>query len=248
MPLKRILTIFFVFICLISCKTAYQPESVKFEDYRLTNSYQQDSGLITLLRPYADSVNRSMNDIVAIASADLEKTQPEGSLGNLMADAMLVKARQLYNMQVEAALINYGGIRLSSVPAGNITRGKIFELSPFDNVIVIQKMAGNILNQLLDHIAAKGGWPVSGMSFQISNNVAKNILVNGIPLKKDRIYNVALLDYVANGGDDCSMLKQVPQINGGYLFRDALISYFSDFYKAGNKISANIENRVSNAE
>ncbi|MBL0145080.1 MAG: 5'-nucleotidase C-terminal domain-containing protein [Chitinophagaceae bacterium] len=38
--------------------------------------------------------------------------------------------------------MNYGGIRLPAIPAGNITRGKIFELAPFDNIIVLQKISG----------------------------------------------------------------------------------------------------------
>ena len=59
---------------------------------------------------------------------------------------------------------------------------------------------------------------------------------------------MALADYVANGGDDCIMLKTVPQINNGYIFRDAILEYFADINKQGKKIVAKIENRVSNAE
>ena len=57
-----------------------------------------------------------------------------------------------------------------------------------------------------------------------------------------------MVDYVANGGDDCIMLKPIPQKSTGYVLRDALIEYFSEINIQGKKISSQIENRVTNAE
>ena len=54
--------------------------------------------------------------------------------------------------------------------------------------------------------------------------------------------------YVANGGDDAEMLRNISQQNNGYLFRDGIIYYLSELNKKGIKISSKIENRVTNAE
>ena len=62
-----------------------------------------------------------------------------------------------------------GGIRLNAVPAGDITRGKIFEMSPFDNIIVLQKLNGKLLQEFLNHISGRGGWPAAGIQWQIKN-------------------------------------------------------------------------------
>jgi len=245
---KFFLAPFLIVFFTISCKTAYQPQSVNYKDYRFNNSSKQDSSLIKILQPYADSVNKSMNTVIAVAETELEKKQPEGTLGNILADAMLAKAKQVYKVPVDAAFINYGGIRLNSVAAGNITKGKIFELSPFDNIIVLQKVNGKIFQEFLNHISARGGWPAAGITWQIKNKTAVNVLVNSLPVDEAAVYTIALLDYVANGGDDCVMLRAVPQINNGYLFRDGIIEYFSEINKQGKKISSKIENRVSNAE
>jgi 2',3'-cyclic-nucleotide 2'-phosphodiesterase (5'-nucleotidase family) len=239
---------FLVVFCLLSCKTVYQPQTVQYTDYRINQNNKQDSSVIKLLQPYADSVNKSMNTIVAVAETELIKKQPEGTLGNVLADAMLAKAKELYKTAVDASFINYGGIRLPSIPAGNITKGKIFELAPFDNIIVLQKVSGKILQELLNHISGKNGWPVAGISWQIKNKEAINVLVNGAPIDETAVYTITLLDYVANGGDDCNMLRPIPQINYGYLFRDAVIDYFTDINKQGKKITAQIEKRISNAE
>lgn len=229
-----------------SCSTVYQPQSVQYNDYRISPGSRQDSTIVNLLRPYSDSVNKSMNAIVATSATELEKKQPEGTLGNVMADAMLVMAVKHFKTKVDAAFVNYGGIRLNSIPAGNITRGKVFELAPFDNVTVLQQLSGTVLQQFLDHISGRGGWPCSGISWQIKDKKALNVMIGGKPIDPNATYTIANNDYVANGGDDCVMLRNIPQQNDGYVYRDAVLEYFADFTRQGKKISAQIENRVTN--
>jgi 2',3'-cyclic-nucleotide 2'-phosphodiesterase (5'-nucleotidase family) len=231
-----------------SCKTTYQPATVQYKDYRLTQANKKNEEISAFLKPYSDSVNKSMKDIIAVAAIELEKKQPEGTLGNVLADAMLTLAKQKYHEVIDASFINYGGIRLPSLPAGNITRGKIFELSPFDNIIVLLKINGKILHEFVNHITAKNGWPVAGISWQIKDKQATFILVNGRPLDDTATYTIATLDYVANGGDDCNMLKPIAQMNNGIVFRDAIIEYFSMWMQQGKQLSAKIENRISNVQ
>ncbi len=240
-----LLLIVFLFF---ACKTVYLPTAVRYKDYRISPKQPINNELTNLLQPYADSVNKNMNDVVATAAIELEKKQPEGKLGNVMADAMLKQAKEKFNTSVDASFLNYGGIRLSSIPAGNITRGKIFELSPFDNIIVLLKMDGNTLQQFLNIVANRGGWPCAGLQFQIKNKKAINIIIGGNPISGNNFYTIAMIDYIANGGDDCVMLKSIPQVNNGYLFRDAVLDYFTDKTKEGKTISSSIQNRVSNAE
>lgn len=243
--IKLLLPLLF-FLFSLSCHTSYETQKLQYKDYKISKAGGADASLKFMLEPYADSVNKSMNDVIAIADVTLDKKQPEGSLGNLMADAMLAKAKEKYQANVDIAVMNFGGIRLPSIPQGSITRGKVFELSPFDNIIVLQTLDSKQVQTLFNHIASKGGWPVSGMTYEIKNKEAVNIKVAGIPLSTGKTYTMATLDYVANGGDDASMLRSIPQVNHGYLFRDALIEYFSEINKSGRRISTAIENRVTN--
>ncbi len=231
-----------------SCTLSYQAQKVQFNDYRIAPGSKQDSAMLVLLKPYSDSLSKSMYEVVGVAETDLEKKQPEGTLGNFLADAMLAMAEKTYAIKVDAAFINYGGIRLPSIAAGNITRAKVFELSPFDNLLVLQKISGKVLQEFLDHIANRGGWPCSGISMQIKNKKAVNIMIGGKPFDESAVYTIANNDYVANGGDDCGMLKSIPQQSNGYLFRDAVFDYLAELKKQGRKISAKIENRTINAE
>lgn len=231
-----------------SCTTTYQPSSVQYNDYRVNTKQTNSPEISSLLQPYSDSVNRNMNDVIAEAGMTLEKKQPEGTLGNVLADGMLAMAKENYKTNVDLAVINFGGIRLPSIAAGKITRGKIFELSPFDNILVLLKVKGSILQQLMDVAALKGGWPCAGITYQIKNKKASGIVINGTALKEDATYTIALVDYIANGGDNCDMLRNIPQQNNGYLFRDAVMQYFSKMQQQGKKINGSLENRVTNAD
>ena len=163
-------------------------------------------------------------------------------------DALIVMAKEKFKVPVDAAFLNNGGIRLPSLAVGNITRGKVFELAPFDNIVVLQKVNGKVLQQFLDHVSAIGGWPSAGVTWQIKDKKAVNVMVNGSPINETAMYTIANNDYVANGGDDCDMLRPIPQINNGYVFRDAILEYMKRLTREGKTVSAKIENRVTNAE
>lgn len=239
---------FLITIAAFSCKTPYQSQSLQYNDYRITSAQSKDTELTQLLKPYSDSVNSSMNEIIGFVDKALDKDAPEGTLGNFMVDAFYTMAKEKFNQHVDVAFMNYGGIRLTQLAAGPVTRGKIFELMPFDNIVLIQRMKGSVLQQLLDLIADRGGWPVAGMTMQIKNKKAVNVMIQGKPLNPDAIYVTVNSDYVANGGDNAEMLKTIPQENIGYLMRDALFDYIKKLKSQGKNISANKENRVTNAQ
>lgn len=240
--------IFFLLVIFNSCHTTYQSEALAYKTYQINGANQKDTALAVLLEPYKDSVNRSMDDVVGYAEKTMDKKQPECDLGNFLADAYFNMAEEKYHTKVDIAFLNYGGIRLTQLPKGEVTRGKIFELMPFDNLLILQKMKGDVLQQFLDHIAALGGWPVSGITMQIKDNKAINVMIGGKPLDPDKIYTTVNSDFVANGGDNSNMLRDIPQITNGYLMRDAIFDYIKKLKSEGKNIAAAIENRVSYAK
>ena len=231
-----------------SCHTTYRAQALEFADYRINQSQGNDPSLLEVIKPYSDSVNKSMNDIIGFADKSMDKKSPESTLGNFMVDAFYIMAGEKFRTKVDVAFMNFGGIRLTQLPAGAVTRGKIFELMPFDNLLIIQRIKGSVLQQFLDQVAARGGWPVAGMTMQIKDKKAVNVMIGGQPLDPNRVYAVVNSDFVANGGDDASVLRPIPQENIGYLMRDALFDYIIKLKSQGKNISAELENRVTNAE
>lgn len=248
--LKRLFPAYFLvsMLALVSCNRLYQPQAVNYTEYRIGNTAQQDTALAGMLRPYADSLAQSMNLVIGELGETLEKKLPDAPLGNFMADAMLEMASRQFGEQVDIAVMNYGGIRLNEMPPGPVTRGKIYELMPFDNLLVVQRIRGDQLQAFLDLTAEYGGWPFAGLTMQIRDKKAVNIMIQEKPLDPTRTYLMANSDYVANGGGNAIMLTGIPQENRGYLIRDAIIDYVSGYTAQGKKIPIHHEKRVSYAE
>jgi len=233
----------FVVVVQLSLGSIAQKVAVASDVYRISSNGNVDSGLYKLLRPYADSIGKTMNKVIGFSANGMTKKQPESGLGNFMADCMKAMAEKKFDTKVDAAFVNYGGIR-SYLPKGEVTVGKIFEIMPFDNLIVLQVVPGDTLQAFLNRVAEKGGWPISGISMGIKEKKAVNVIVNNEPLQSGKMYVIANSDYIANGGDDCFMLKKIPTLNRGYLLRDALITYVENYTQSGQSIDANSQNRV----
>ncbi len=240
---------FLLSLLLLSCTwlCAQAPVEVQYKNYPVSRSAKEDSAIVNMLQPYTDSVDRFINATIAFSNSTLYKKQPESVLGNLMADAMKVYASKMFNVTVDAAFINYGSIR-SYLPKGEIKLQMLYDLCPYDNSIVIQKVDGNTLHQLLDLVAYKGGWPCSGIRMKIKYKKAFDMWVNGMPLSDTTVYTIAVSDYLAKGGDGCTMLKGIAQQNKNVLYKEALTDYVKSFTSAGKPLSATLENRIENVE
>lgn len=241
MRLHSIVLLLFIF--LLGTSVCAQNISVLYNGYLIDGGTKKDTVMQTFLSIYRDSISKSMNVVIGFSVNGLSKHQPESGLGNFMCDGIRTMGEKVFATHIDAAFVNYGGIR-SYLPKGNITIGNVFELMPFDNLFVLQKVRGDSLQSFLNHIANKNGWPVSGVTMGINNKKAENVLIGGKQIVADSSYTVANSDYVINGGDNTDMLKVFPKISKGYLIRDALLDYVKQLTDQGKSIDAKIEKRV----
>ncbi|MFN3666249.1 MAG: 5'-nucleotidase C-terminal domain-containing protein [Sediminibacterium sp.] len=231
---------------LSSCSSFYQPTSLQYTQYRIQPDLKKDSSMVALISPYTKEFNVTMNKVIGTSANQYDRNRPECEIGNFLADAYKAMAEKNFNRKIDAGFMNAGGIR-SYFSKGNITVGKVFEIMPFDNMLVLQELKGTVLQAYLDKMAEDGGWPVSkGVQMVIRNKKATQVMINGKPLDPNAVYVVAHSDYIANGGEDCTMLKPIPQINRGYLMRDAIIDYITELTGKGLTVNPVLENRVTN--
>ena len=224
------------------------------------SSYQMDKKTVdvstgpidNLITPYRQKLTAEMSQVISQASEELDKGDrdaPESSLGNWVADAVLSQAAFISQRPLAFGICNKGGIRVTSLPAGPITRGHIYELMPFDNYLVTMKLPGSIIRLLFDKMAASGGWPISaGVSYEIKDGKAHNVLINGQVINDSQVYEFALSDYLAEGGGDLDFLKEYPYENLSVYYRDALIEYALSQQSMNKSLAARIEGRVINLE
>ena len=246
--MKRIIILAFIISFIFpSCKSVYRindtQSSYNRVDKKLDNS--SDSKIDSIIAPYKDKLDKQMNQIIGYSDG-LTKQKVESTMGNWVADAIAKQSAILINDKIDFSTQNYGGLRIKEVPKGPITVGKIYELMPFENFLVVLKVKGNIVQEFLDRTAVYGGWPLSkSVNFKIKDNKAVDVLIAGKTIDYNKTYNIAIPDYVANGGDKCTFFKGQPRITTGTLIRDILIKEVKEKHNKGERISAKIEGRVT---
>ena len=143
----------------------------------------------------------------------------EAAIGNLFADAMRLSTH------ADAAVLNGGGIRAGKIynPGVPITQGDILAELPFNNRVVIVEMRGRELRRAMENglsllPRSSGRFPqVSGIAleFAIEREPGQRIIsmqVGGAPLNETRTYRVAVVDFLARGGDDYTMFRDADRI------------------------------------
>ena len=226
----------------VSCSTSYKTENVQYSNYRIQQYDQGSKSLATIVKPYSDSVNKLMNVVIGYNDTRLEKKRDGNTLGFFITDAYLEMAKQKSGLKVDAAFMNSGGIRLPEMSAGAITQGKIFELMPFDNLMVLLKMKGSLLKQYLDTLAANEGVIESGITMQIVNKTAQQVMIAGKPLDFNGDYTIVHSDYAAMNSN---LLKNINRITNGYLLRDAILDYVKFINSQNKKVTVINIDRVS---
>lgn len=242
--LAPVLCLFLLASCAVSRKqvSRYQTTFTVID-----TSMHHDSRMEDMLLPYRKSMDTAMNVIVGYSEAPLSKAQPECTMGNFMADAQWALARRA-DPATQVSILNYGGIRIPYLSPGPVTKGKIYEMMPFDNKLTIVEIPGKVMQTFCDHIAAWGGWPVAGISFRIKDKKAVDIRIKGEPLNEQLVYHTAVSDYLANGGDNCDFLIACKKTYFNVFVRDMLIDYLSELNSKGAKLNVSLEKRISYAE
>ncbi len=174
----------------------------------------------------------------------------EASMGNLIADAMRAMTG------ADIALMNSGGIRGDRTydVGAKLTRRDILTELPFGNVTVVTELPGTQVLLALENAVSqveKGAGrfvQVSGMTFAFdpSAEVGKRVsevMVAGAPLEADKIYKVAVNDYILGGGDGFAALgggRIVTNAGGGNLVANDVMAYVE---KSGS-VKPAVEGRI----
>lgn len=244
MKFKSIYLVFVVAL-LAGCHKALVPVISGSRHYNVSVP-KADSGLAGLVAPYKAETEIAMQEALGNTDTTLYRKQPESTLGNFIADAMLLKARTINN-NVAASVMNQGGIRLTYIQPGVITAKQMYELMPFDNMLCIIEMKGSELRTFCNHMASLKGWPVADISYEITQDgKATNVMVQGHQLDDNNVYYIATNDYLATGGDKCSFLKPLKKEQTNIFIRDVLMEYIRGLN--GKPLHPYTEKRVSYAE
>ncbi|MFA6583116.1 MAG: 5'-nucleotidase C-terminal domain-containing protein [Elusimicrobiaceae bacterium] len=125
----------------------------------------------------------------------------ETPMGDWMADCM---RRWL---KADIALLNYSAIK-NGLPSGSLTERALYDTIPGDDSVMSMKVRGEDIKSALEAglSSPAGRIQISGLSVRYNMGAAegervKGILVDGEPLKNDKIYRVVATDTMIAGAE-----------------------------------------------
>lgn len=178
-----------------------------------------DPEMRAMVAGYEAELSKELDVAVATLAAPLESATGlvrggETAIGNFFADALRAQNDS------EVAILNGGGIRGNRrYPVGHqLTRRDILTELPFGNKSAVTRVTGKTLREAIENglatvDAPSGRFPqVSGLEVVVDRSAPRgervvSMQVNGAPLDADRIYRVAVLDFMLRGGDGYGALR-----------------------------------------
>ena len=195
-----------------------------------------------MIAPYRQQLEAQLGEILGHATGGFFKDDPEGALDNLVAEALLQGAQALAADTVHVALLNEGGIRVP-VAEGPILMRHAYELLPFENFVTVLSLSGEELERLADEIALTRGEPIAGWTMELDGDDAVNVRVGGDPVDPARIYRLATVDYLVNGGGTWTVLWEAganAREDLPVLIRDV----FVDYVRARGTVTPTLDGRI----
>jgi 2',3'-cyclic-nucleotide 2'-phosphodiesterase (5'-nucleotidase family) len=186
---------------------------------------------------YQAALDTALAEVVGTSTTALDSRRnvvrgQESAMGNLIADAMI------WATGADIAIMNGGGIRADKTYDAGValTRRDIMTELPFGNIDMVTEIPGSQVLAALENAVSqveKGAGrfaQVAGLTFTYDPTAdagarVSEVMVAGAPLEADKIYKVAVNDYILGGGDGYKALgggKVIQRADGGVLANDVI--------------------------
>jgi 5'-nucleotidase len=232
-------------------RASKNPVEIRVNNNIVTRDVARDTAQTALIDRYRVVAAPIANRVVGSITADITRsnnTAGESSLGDHIADAQLAATADPALGGAVVALMNPGGIRTDLVfnqisggeLPGQITYGEIFAVQPFGNNLVTMTLTGDQLERVLEQQWGPGTRQVIlqvsdslrytwDASAPIGDRIAtSSITINGVPISPMATYRVTVNNFLADGGDGFSVLREGTNRLGGVVDTDAFADYLGD--------------------
>lgn len=152
-----------------------------------------------------------LKTVVAYSNHGLSSESPESPLSNFLVDNMMAAVEKETGRKVDIGILNFGGIRVD-IPAGNVIRDDIVSMLPFRNNLALVTLKGKDVLDIFKFLAADRVQAVGGVKFTVRNGNVEELLVGGVPPDPERLYSVATVDFLLDGGDGLKVAKNAVEL------------------------------------
>lgn len=214
---------------LLCAQEKYKVRSIAWERLEVTAALDAtpEAEAFEIVKPYKHSVDSVMMPFLGVSRTAMSAGRPESLLGNWAADVMVETSTATGLERADLGVVNVGGLR-NNMPEGNVRRGDIMLISPFQNNVVVTEMKGSDLQQLMCDIAAVHGEAVSSSVRLVITKDGKLVsaTIGGQPIDPMRTYRLATIDYLLDGNDKLYSMKRHGKVYPmNMLSRDAMSEY-----------------------
>jgi 5'-nucleotidase len=163
----------------------------------------------------------------------------ESPLGNLIADSQLAGTDD--EQGAVAAFMNPGGVR-ADLDAGPVTYEEAFTVQPFNNVLTTLDLTGvqldcvleqqYVVNRILQPSASVAytvdpAAPAGTVADPCSGGRVGDLTIGGVPVDPAATYRITVNNFLADGGDGFSVLREGVDRVVGQLDIDAFVAYLT---------------------
>ena len=156
-------------------------------------------------------------------------------MGKLIADAQLDATR---SASAQIAFMNRGGVRTDlRSKNGIVTYSDVFAVHPFGNALVTLTLTGDQIRKMLEQQWAEADTMLqvsSGFEYTWDASAAPgsrvdlaSMKLNGAPIDPAKEYRVTVNEFLAQGGNGFTLLKDAPNRERGVVDVEALDKYIA---------------------
>ncbi|MCM1369732.1 MAG: bifunctional metallophosphatase/5'-nucleotidase [Candidatus Amulumruptor caecigallinarius] len=203
----------------------FSEKNIDYEYIPVTGRFSPDAydqQIKKFLAPYKHAVDSVNARVIGFSEVDMPNQRKTGEYANWTGDFAASFGRNIADSlraagcdvpYVDFGIMNVGGIR-QNMNKGEITEGQILSTFPFNNKMRLISMKGKDIIETMKIVARKGGEAISSELKVVSDSTgnAAHVVLNGQEMDPERDYVVSTIDYVAEGNDDMTPMKNHSEI------------------------------------
>ena len=209
-------------------KTYYAPNGRKFKG----GATRDVADLLIKAQPAMAKVKQ----VIGYSTEFMDRVYPECPLYDWFIDELMRATADSLDRKVDIGIANRGGVRIE-MPQGEVLYDDIMSMFPFKNNLCYVALKGKDVKVILDQMAASTFQIVSGVKVVAQNGKIISAQVDGAPIDDDKVYGVATLNFLLDGGDGYSIAKNALEVieSKGWVY-DTILAYVKNLTAAGKPI------------
>ena len=177
-----------------------------------------------------------VKQVIGYSTEEMVRKSPECPLYDWFIDEVMRATADSTGKKIDIGFTNRGGVRID-MPKGEIFYDDIMSMFPFKNNLCYVALKGRDVRALLDQMAREKFLIIGGMKVVARNGKIVSATVNGEPLDDDRVYGIATINFLLDGGDGFSISKNALEVIHckGWIY-DTVIDYVKGLTAAGKPV------------